>query len=882
MPDWPDDPGCVYTCNNFPNVPQMKKVSSLPVLAGRRIEYVCKKSFKIPNTGDRFFINCTDSGKFDGELLNFPGDDWPSCVIGCVEFPDIDNFKPSSREYKLPNDTTEYVCSKAGLVPHTGQNLILNCLENGTFVPTTEIPKCVRPDTCREPSFPNHPRYELNDTSRVAYNYGEMIEMKCKDPELVAEIANFTKETFSVKCGNDRTTPTFENPPPAYWPRCIPRVCVPFIAWHKEQLGTCHCEFDQCSEYIFDRLTNQCPDDNWGPTCALTPYLDNSEAIEDLFEGVPAPNIPTDGDIHSLTRILDRLTETYDKANAVLTGDASPASTTPAPTTTAAPARRKRSYVPIECFEFVHVVENLNDLLDLALTSKVYRMSTMERNCIYILDSPVTNSDCSVEDLASLGTEVTAFDGHIQDLKQKKEDELQVEAATEMARRATAIANYSAMAEVKLQEKSDEFEDRQQAELDLQNSAVEARTATPTTLPPWVCECPSPGGARKKREATTLAPTTTTGAVTTTPVVTAAGATTTPAAATTNAPTNTMAAGPTTIPACVCPEEETTAADTTTTDSNAQTTQAGTTAAPAAATTTPAPATTTPAPATTTLAATTTAAASRRKRRSLEELERLPNFDHPLTVEEAEEHIRAKRAIKYRCNTTVILGIMFYDVYHKSGMLANRCCCPNYKGELFDFFVTIDQPWTNSLTDVRSSIFKDWKKMVDQEVRFMLTNRKSSQLIKDKLLGPIEFVGFQKTPGGKVGVQFELVIKKPHWDNNRRIEQAFADLAEMYKNRTDKTVLGRSVLGRFSKHDYVVDDAPKTHVARRTEFVEEDEDSETSGSGSGEGSGDDLIEEDEGLPLIFFILVPIGSLLILCIPFCVAIRSRACLCKQCC
>ncbi len=46
-PVWPDDPGCVKTCTNFPNVPQMKKVSSLPVLAERAIEYTCKNSKKV-------------------------------------------------------------------------------------------------------------------------------------------------------------------------------------------------------------------------------------------------------------------------------------------------------------------------------------------------------------------------------------------------------------------------------------------------------------------------------------------------------------------------------------------------------------------------------------------------------------------------------------------------------------------------------------------------------------------------------------------------------------------------------------------------------------------------------------------------------------------
>ena len=79
VPEWPEDPGCVYTCNNFPNVPKMKKVSNEPVLVGRALEYICKNSKKVPDTGERFFINCTEEGEgtFEGELDNFPGDDWP-------------------------------------------------------------------------------------------------------------------------------------------------------------------------------------------------------------------------------------------------------------------------------------------------------------------------------------------------------------------------------------------------------------------------------------------------------------------------------------------------------------------------------------------------------------------------------------------------------------------------------------------------------------------------------------------------------------------------------------------------------------------------------------------------------------------------------------
>ena len=166
----------------------MKKVSGIPVLVNRSIEYICRNNKKVPHTGERFFLECEDkltSAKFEGETENFPGDDWPDCVIGCVDFPQIENFKPIDRMFKLPSNTTEYDCAKGNLIPHTGLNLTLTCLENGTFVPTDngtilgldELPKCVRPDTCRKPFFPTHENYALYDEDKVAYYWGEFIEV---------------------------------------------------------------------------------------------------------------------------------------------------------------------------------------------------------------------------------------------------------------------------------------------------------------------------------------------------------------------------------------------------------------------------------------------------------------------------------------------------------------------------------------------------------------------------------------------------------------------------------------------------------------------------------------------------------------------------------
>ena len=114
---------------------------------------------------------------FAGEKENYEGVVYPACVTGCVIFPEVENYKPLDKHYRLPNDTIDYGCSKLGLMPHTGENLTLSCLENGTFVVTTQIPKCVRPETCREPFFPTHPRYVLANEDKVAYNHGDYIEV---------------------------------------------------------------------------------------------------------------------------------------------------------------------------------------------------------------------------------------------------------------------------------------------------------------------------------------------------------------------------------------------------------------------------------------------------------------------------------------------------------------------------------------------------------------------------------------------------------------------------------------------------------------------------------------------------------------------------------
>ena len=240
-----------------------------------------------------------------------------------------------------------------------------------------------------------------------------------------------------------------------------------------------------------------------------------------------------------------------------------------------------------------------------------------------------------------------------------------------------------------------------------------------------------------------------------------------------------------------------------------------------------------------------------------------------------------KRAIKYKCNDSLVLGVMFLDLYTKPNIIGRKCCCSNdsyiYPGELFNFTATIDTPWINALSNRRDFIFKDWKKMVDQEVRYLFFNEEHSDLMVDNLLRSVEFVEFKKLKG-KVGVTFEVHLNQPHWDNDRRIENAFTKLIEVYRNHSDKDVLGKRVLGKYTKRSYRVENPPETHRARRIEIKQVVLDDDL-----GSGSGDDTTPEtEEGLPLVFFICVPLAVLILICIPFIVALRSKACLCRQCC
>ena len=74
-----------------------------------------------------------------------------------------------------------------------------------------------------------------------------------------------------------------------------------------------------------------------------------------------------------------------------------------------------------------------------------------------------------------------------------------------------------------------------------------------------------------------------------------------------------------------------------------------------------------------------------------------------------------------------------------------------------------------------------------------------------------------------VGVKFEILLNKPHWDNAERIRNAFIDLARAYKNDSSVgNVFGKPLRGRRVKNDYVIDSSNSMYpYAKQIEFREE-------------------------------------------------------------
>ena len=101
-------------------------------------------------------------------------------------------------------------------------------------------------------------------------------------------------------------------------------------------------------------------------------------------------------------------------------------------TTTGNGNRKKRSYVALTCYEVKTIMQDINDLVDIMLDNGKYRISTINRMCDYILDSPLTNDDCLESDNDPLKSEIDDLEDKIQSFYTKIQQEIVNEVVTGM------------------------------------------------------------------------------------------------------------------------------------------------------------------------------------------------------------------------------------------------------------------------------------------------------------------------------------------------------------------------------------------------------------------------------------------------------------------
>ena len=77
--------------------------------------------------------------------------------------------------------------------------------------------------------------------------------------------------------------------------------------------GTCNCEFDECSEWVFEQLIDQCPQGNQAPTCGLIQYVDTQMIIGQQFEGSPPADAADTRD--QVKQYLDDMIPALDEAS---------------------------------------------------------------------------------------------------------------------------------------------------------------------------------------------------------------------------------------------------------------------------------------------------------------------------------------------------------------------------------------------------------------------------------------------------------------------------------------------------------------------------------------------------------------------------------------
>ena len=110
------------------------------------------------------------------------------------------------------------------------------------------------------------------------------------------------------------------------------------------------------------------------------------------------------------------------------------------------------------CFEVKDIMADINDLVVDSNNEKVCKSSTIIRFCDYINNSPVTQADCTDDELAALQTETDDLGDNIEAFHKTVQDEIVVEIVTEMARIEEAMKNYSLILEERKKQELIAFE----------------------------------------------------------------------------------------------------------------------------------------------------------------------------------------------------------------------------------------------------------------------------------------------------------------------------------------------------------------------------------------------------------------------------------------
>eukprot|EP00095_Tigriopus_kingsejongensis_P004369 maker-scaffold57_size444674-snap-gene-2.14 protein:Tk04369 transcript:maker-scaffold57_size444674-snap-gene-2.14-mRNA-1 annotation:"helicase conserved c-terminal domain containing protein" len=730
---------------------------------------------------ESIYFKCSDPLKH--EAAGFPATNYPDCVTGCVSFPVLDDFKPKSRLPLLPGNTVEYECDRNNFIPHTDVDLVMGCQVNGTLTPTTEIPQCVPKETCRQKHYPNHESYSVFDETKVSFRKNEVLHMACTAEELVAETPNFTQSTFGIKCIQNNVTNEFMFEQDLQWPRCIPKKCIKFFAKHTKRNGTCQCEFDECSEYLFDRIERQCPQASTGPFCGLEPYQDWSDEIAGLFEDPPPEDVPTESEIGELAVMESELDLTVAEMEALVSAssDANDSSG----------SRRKRSNVPMFCSELKEKLTKIKDMVTLGVKNLVFPTSEIIRQCEYIHRSQVTKGDCEEEgvDLApgltSLRTEVKTSKTTIQELvKANQAAEQQWAAAVAEAKAKADNHTQVLLEQVKMNNGMNATTEGSKPEDTTQMVKTQLVTKTTST-------------------------TTTKSPPKTTPVKLPKDAKDAPSKDTEN----------------IKDDKDGDEKRGDGNNGNGNDSDSGN--------------------------------RDWKEERDDDKSMKLARRKRSAFLQDL---VRRKRALRFRCNTQMIYGINLKDMHHPGGIQADKCCCPNFRGEYFKCVATIDSPWNTAFGMVRSAFYKEKFKMVQQEVQYLIRNTNFSHIAMADEMSMFNFTGFNNT-GNKVGVFFRVILKTPHWDNHARIEKSFIAAARVYANQSDdeEHVLGNIVQGKFERNEYVLESGKKGIQCVKSEF----EDLEGSGSGDDSDGESGALMEDTGNGWILFVMIPLAIVVFL-------------------